>query len=65
MARLGVSRAVFPWMSNAMPALEVLKRTVERITGFGKPSGKTARAAVRECKAWTSMFKDDGAVPKR
>jgi uncharacterized protein YjlB len=46
-----------------MPALETLKQTFQRITGFGQPSRSEARAAVRQRKAWTSRFKDDGAIP--
>ena len=46
-----------------MPALETLKRTFQRVTGIGKPSRSDARGAVRERKAWTSVFKDDGEIP--
>ncbi|HWM46302.1 MAG TPA: cupin domain-containing protein [Xanthobacteraceae bacterium] len=43
-----------------MPALEALKRTFERVTGFAKPA---PQRAVRARKAWTSWFKDDGVIP--
>src|SRR3954447_5901098 len=46
-----------------MPALETLKRTVERVTGLGRPTRSEARTMVRKRKAWPYRFKDDGSIP--
>src|SRR3954468_23820923 len=46
-----------------MYLVESLKRTVERVTGRGKPSDRQARAAVRRRKPKTFKFKDDGLIP--
>jgi len=42
---------------------ETLKRTVEKITGRGKPTDRRARAAVRRRKLKTFRFKDNGIIP--
>jgi len=42
---------------------ETLKRTVEKITGRGKPTDRQARAAVRRRKPKTFRFKDNGLIP--
>jgi uncharacterized protein YjlB len=42
---------------------ETLKRTVEMITGRGKPTDRQARTAVRRRKPKTFRFKDDGSIP--
>jgi uncharacterized protein YjlB len=42
---------------------ETLKRTVEKVTGRGKPSDRQARAAVSRRKPKTFRFKDDGLIP--
>jgi uncharacterized protein YjlB len=41
---------------------ETLKKAVE-ITGIGKPSAGSVRAALRACKPDKIMFEDDGMVP--
>jgi uncharacterized protein YjlB len=46
-----------------MYLVESLKRTVEKVTGRGKPSDRQARAAVRRRKPKTFWFKDDGRIP--
>src|SRR4051794_25420905 len=42
---------------------ETLKRTVEKVTGRGKPTDRQACAAVRRSKPKTFRFKDDGSIP--
>ena len=42
---------------------ETLKRTVEKVTGRGKPTDRQARAAVRRRKPKPFRFKDDGLIP--
>ena len=46
-----------------MYVLENLKKTLERVTGAGKPSVPAARRAVRRSKPHAITFKDDGSVP--
>jgi hypothetical protein len=46
-----------------MYVLENLKKTLEKVTGVGKPSASSARRAVRRSKPHTLMFKDDGSIP--
>jgi uncharacterized protein YjlB len=46
-----------------MYAKETAKRTLERLTGIGRPSRREAAAHVRKRKAWPSRFADDGLVP--
>jgi uncharacterized protein YjlB len=42
---------------------ETAKRTLERLTGIGRPSEEDARNHVRKRKAWPSRFADNGLVP--
>jgi uncharacterized protein YjlB len=46
-----------------MYLVESFKRTIEKVTGRGKPSDRKARAAVRRSKPRTFRFKDDGSIP--
>jgi uncharacterized protein YjlB len=46
-----------------MYLLETLKKTLETVTGIGRPSARSAQQAVRDRKAHETMFKDDGAIP--
>lgn len=46
-----------------MPALETIKRTLQRVTGLARPSHREARLVVRDRKAWATKFEDDGLVP--
>jgi uncharacterized protein YjlB len=46
-----------------MYLVETLRRTVEKITGRGKPGERQARAAVHRRKPKTFRFKDDGSIP--
>jgi uncharacterized protein YjlB len=46
-----------------MYLVETLKRTIEKVTGRGKPTERRARAAVRRRKPKTLWFKDDGLIP--
>lgn len=46
-----------------MYARETLKRTLERMTGMGKPSQRSALGAVRRRRPQTFAFKDDGTIP--
>jgi uncharacterized protein YjlB len=46
-----------------MYAKETAKRTLERLTGIGRPSRRDAASHVRKRKAWSSRFVDDGLVP--
>lgn len=48
--------------SSAMPVLETLKTSFEKVTGVGK-AARSARHAVRARKARTTMFRDDGSIP--
>lgn len=43
--------------------LEELKRTVEKVTGRGRPAPREARDTVRDRKPRTFKFKDDGLIP--
>jgi uncharacterized protein YjlB len=59
------ARAVIPGgiASSTMYVLENLKKTLEKVTGAGKPSVPAARRAVRRSKPHAITFKDDGSVP--
>ena len=46
-----------------MYAREAVKRTLERMTGFGVPSPAILRAAVRSRRPQTFLFKDDAKIP--
>jgi len=46
-----------------MYLLETLKKTLESVTGIGRPSPRELREAVQERKAHQTMFKDDGKIP--
>jgi uncharacterized protein YjlB len=46
-----------------MPALETGKKTVERITGWSRPSKGKLSALVQSRKANTLRFRDDGIIP--
>jgi uncharacterized protein YjlB len=46
-----------------MYMLENIRKTVERVTGLGRPSRAIVEAAVRPRKPWTTMFRDDGRIP--
>lgn len=43
--------------------LEDIKKTAESLTGLARPGPRQAQAAVRDRKAGTWLFKDDGLVP--
>ncbi len=42
---------------------ETLKKTLETVTGIGRPSTRSARPTIRDRKAHETMFKDDGTIP--
>src|SRR5437588_12174094 len=46
-----------------MYLLETLKKTLETVTGIGRPSARAVREAVHERKAHETMFRDDGTIP--
>jgi hypothetical protein len=46
-----------------MPALETVKKIAERLTGWTRPSGAALAELLRERKANTFHFKDDGIIP--
>src|SRR4051812_26108528 len=46
-----------------MYAKETAKRTFERVTGIGHPSRRETAAHLRQRKALSSRFADDGHVP--
>jgi uncharacterized protein YjlB len=46
-----------------MPLLESLKETVEKVTGWARPSKRDLDAAVRSRKPNLFLFKDDGVIP--
>ena len=46
-----------------MPALETVKKVAERLTGWARPSGTALAELLRERKANTFHFKDDGIIP--
>jgi uncharacterized protein YjlB len=46
-----------------MPVVETIKRAVEQVTGYGKPSKHEVLAAVRARKPRTVGFIDDGVTP--
>jgi uncharacterized protein YjlB len=48
---------------GVMYIVETLKKTIQSVTGRGKPSPQTLRRSVRLRKAHATMFKDDGSVP--
>jgi uncharacterized protein YjlB len=48
---------------NAMYVLDNLKKSLEKVTGIGKPGTRAARNAVHKRKAHKAMFKDDGVIP--
>jgi uncharacterized protein YjlB len=47
----------------AMYGLESLKKTWEKIAGSGKPTVRSAPSTVRQRRAHTIMFGDDGSIP--
>lgn len=46
-----------------MTAMETIKKTVETLTGWAKPSKRELAGLVRERKANIFRFKDDGIIP--
>jgi uncharacterized protein YjlB len=46
-----------------MPMLEDVKKIAEKVTGWSRPSRGNLSAFVRERKAGTFRFKDDGIIP--
>src|SRR5882762_9416831 len=46
-----------------MPMLEDAKKIAEKVTGWARPSRANLSALVRERKASTFRFKDDGIIP--
>ena len=46
-----------------MPMLEDAKKIAEKVTGWARPSRANLSALVRERKASTFHFKDDGIIP--
>src|SRR4051812_16467820 len=46
-----------------MPMLEDAKKIAEKVTGWARPSRANLSALVRERKASTIRFKDDGIIP--
>lgn len=46
-----------------MPALESIKKAAEKLTGWSRPARKDLAALIRERKANTFRFKDDGLIP--
>jgi uncharacterized protein YjlB len=46
-----------------MPALETLKRIAERAAGLARPGQSQLTKLVRQRKAQTFRFKDDGIIP--
>jgi len=46
-----------------MYARETLKRTLERVTGLGRPSAEFAHGAVRGRRPQSFLFADDGTIP--
>jgi uncharacterized protein YjlB len=46
-----------------MPAAETLKKMVETVTGWSRPSRADLAGLVRARKPNTSVFKDDGIIP--
>src|SRR5436190_17222269 len=46
-----------------MPTLEDAKKIAEKVTGWARPSRDNLSALVRERKARTVHFKDDGIIP--
>jgi uncharacterized protein YjlB len=46
-----------------MYAKETAKRTLERLTGMGRPLRREVSSRVSRRKAWTTRFGDDGLIP--
>ena len=46
-----------------MPMLEDAKKIAEKVTGWSRPSRDNLSALVRDRKAGTLRFKDDGIIP--
>ncbi|MGC1917047.1 MAG: cupin domain-containing protein, partial [Pseudolabrys sp.] len=46
-----------------MYAKETLKRTLEHLTGIGRPSRAEVKSRINARKAWPSRFRDDGRIP--
>jgi hypothetical protein len=46
-----------------MPMLEDVKKLAERVTRWSRPSNDDLSNSVRERKASTFRFKDDGIIP--
>ena len=46
-----------------MPLLEDAKRTIERVTGWGRPSPEDLLLLTRSRKPHLLRFKDDGEIP--
>lgn len=46
-----------------MPALETVKKLAETLSGWSRPSRSEVAALVRERKARTFRFRDDGVIP--
>jgi uncharacterized protein YjlB len=46
-----------------MPLLEDLKKMAEKVTGWSRPTRRALEGLIRERKANTFRFKDDGIIP--
>ena len=46
-----------------MPIAETVKRTVQRLTGIGRPGAGELKARVKPRKGWPYRLADDGVVP--
>jgi uncharacterized protein YjlB len=46
-----------------MPAVETAKKIAEKLTGWARPAQDALGTLVRERKAHTFRFKDDGIIP--
>jgi hypothetical protein len=46
-----------------MPALETVKKFAEKLTGWARPSKADLMALVKERKAHSFRFQDDGTIP--
>ena len=46
-----------------MPTLEDVKKIAEKVTGWSRPTRDNLSALIRERKANTFHFKDDGIIP--
>jgi uncharacterized protein YjlB len=61
-ARGRIKRKAY-FAGNAMQVLEILKRSIDQVTDIGKRSSASLRRFLRQRRAHTALFRDDGAVP--